>query len=126
MSSKPPTYTETLASIKETLQAIAAQTKPLPDVPELDVLLVRFAEQDRRQEEMLRLQRESNGIVREQGTAIAVHGQWIEDHVTVAHTALQREVESVRKRANVLATIVAAFNTVVTFLTAVFGGKISP
>jgi hypothetical protein len=117
-STKQPSYTETLADVRECLRRIAAQTKPLPELsPQNEALLARMDAQDKRQEEMIALLKEMNGRVREHGTGLAVHGQWIEDHVGAAHTALQKDVEYAVRGTK----IVAVVDTILAFIAGILG-----
>ncbi|NIV28414.1 MAG: hypothetical protein GWN58_02530 [Anaerolineae bacterium] len=115
-SSKKPTYTQALADVHDCLRQIAneiAQGKPAGD----GGIQVMLAQQDRRQEEILKLLREVNGRVRKHGETLSAHDQWMADHVAETHTTLRRDVELTMKRVG----IITAVDTVVAFLASAFG-----
>lgn len=118
--SKPTTYTQTLVDIRDCLQQIGGQLQQPRTTPG-EVILTRLDMLDQRQEEMISLLKEMNGRVREHAELLARHGQWMEDHVAATHTALEKDVESAMKRANIVGALNGALTAIAGILSAKFG-----
>jgi len=90
-------------AVFEKLEELGRQ--PKPDGSEGDVIQAELKHLTRQQEEMLGLLWQMNGSVREQRRCLAGMQQWKEDHITEVHTALEKRVESVSNKTNLVGAV---------------------